>query len=93
MALDRRVRVTFERYRYGDAAEFNEILAGGAKQRFDIDPNKQQYLRCMNGITVLLQPSSLVDGQGRPLRDPATVTITRSEPTGRNAGPWPEHRQ
>ena len=78
MALDRRVRVTFERYRYSDLAEFNEILAGGAKQRFDIDPNKQQYLRCTNGITVLLQPSSLVDGQGRPLQDPATVTITEA---------------
>ncbi|MCB0767354.1 MAG: OmpA family protein, partial [Flavobacteriales bacterium] len=78
MAVNRRVRITFDRTYYGSVNELRTALTAGTVQRFEIDPGRQTSICGAAGTRIDLAAHAFVDANGRRVSGPVTVELTEA---------------
>lgn len=78
MAVNRRVRITFERTYYGSVDELRAALTAGSVQRFEIDAGKQTSICGASGTRIDLPAHAFVDPHGRRISGTVAVELTEA---------------
>lgn len=78
MAVNRRVRITFERTYYVNTDELRNTLTAGTVQHFEIDASQPATVTGSAGTRIDFEANSFVDAKGRRVSGPVTVELTEA---------------
>lgn len=76
--LNRRVEVVLTVYSFENVMELEQMLSREGENKFTVNPSEPSVIQGRQGVSMLIEPNSFVNAEGKPVTEPVTITLTEA---------------